>query len=115
MTRFLLALFVLYSFPLFCQVDPAKADSLARAISASQKTVNAYQDSFKKAQDSIYRSEISKGQPGHSTPATSLSAELKKEKQKKERQLYIRWGLTALLLVLLVIGWRCVRKKSNQS
>jgi hypothetical protein len=115
MTRILLALFVFHSFPGFCQADPAKADSLARAISASQKSIKAYQDSFKKAQDSIYRSEISKAQQGHSTPATSLSAELKREKQKKERQLYIRWGLTVLLLVFVVIGWQRMRKKSDQS
>ena len=114
MNRFLLLLFLFYGLHTYSQIDPAKADSLARVIASRQKTTEAYQDSFIRAQDSIYHSGISRSQQGLE-PATSVSEEINEEKRNKERQLYIRWGVTVLLLVLLVIGWRRFRKKTTRA
>ena len=115
MPRLILLIFLFLSLNAYCQVDPAKADSLAREIALKQRTMKAYQDSFRNAQDSIYQSKMTKGSPNHSDSATSLSAETKYVEQKKGRQFYIRLGIAALLLVLLVIGLKRTRKKRNQS
>ena len=63
MCKLLLVLLMLISQPVLAhtkQVDPGKLDSLARSIENSSKAQQAWQDSFHKQQDSVYRAAMAK-------------------------------------------------------
>ena len=115
MTRLVLFIFLTISQFSYSQVDPAKADSLARAITSKQKKMESFQDSFIKVQESTYQAEVAKGLQNSTNYQTSVSAEEKIGEQKRERRLYILLGILVLLLVLLVIGFLRIRNKSKQS
>ena len=95
------------------QVDPAKLDSLAKQIESTHRSTTSYQDSFMKAGDSTYRAGLGKAQEGPVNPDTSVIAERKEERNESKN--YVRTGIAALLLVLLVIGLLWIRKKSHRS
>jgi len=110
----ILVIFLISFLVVQSQVDPAKADSLAKAIEAQQKNTQAYQDSFLKVQDSIYHAGIARSTKDNTNNQPDLISGDQKEKEKYGRQIYLRWGVAALAMVLLVIGllrWR----KSKQS
>jgi len=59
------------------QVDPRKLDSLQQSIVQSQRTLTAWQDSFSRRQDSIYRAAINRAQgkaAGEKEKAASIAA-----------------------------------------
>ena len=110
MTRFVLLLALVISNSAYCQVDPAKLDSLVKRIESTHRSTGAYQDSFMKAGDSTYR--IAVGKP-HAGDDTRMITEIKEERNGSRN--YVRPGIAVLLLVLLVIGLLRFTKKSNQS
>jgi|GEM_PF-2046569 len=57
MVRILLVLLLIPAL-LHAQIDPQKLDSLQQSIEASTRATKAWQDSFQKTQDSIYRKEV---------------------------------------------------------
>ena len=113
MIRFILLSAMFISGMAWCQVNPAKRDSLARVITLNQKLVKSSQDSFIRAQESTYHSAAIILQDSINHYTSSL-AEGKQIARRNERQIYILIGITAFLLVLLVIGLFRFRKKRKR-
>lgn len=99
MHRFLPAAALLFHLFVYGQIDQKKADSLARAIDSSAKAHKAWQDSFAKAQDSIYQTAIKEN---NSRKAENFSS-VQKEKQAKGKQAILRILIGVVLLIVLVI------------
>jgi hypothetical protein len=58
MPRLLFVIFLLTYSLLFAQIDPGKLDSLSHRIDSNGQSLQAWQDSFQKKQDSIYRLHV---------------------------------------------------------
>ena len=106
--RCLLTALLLLFMPLtWAQVDPQKLDSLKRSIDAQAKKVQAWQDSFTRQQESLYRSQALK----QSAPARKAPA---KKEERKERQGWVRVMIAGLFVTLLLfLLLRNRRSKKN--
>ena len=93
MRLYLLVVTVLFSQLLHAQVDPRKLDSLQQTMMQSQRSLAAWQDSFTRRQDSIYRSAINRAQ------------QAKEPKEKEKGATYIAAGSSASLLMTAYISW----------
>jgi hypothetical protein len=115
MTRIILFISLVISNPLYCQVNSFKLDSLAKQIASSHKSTSSYQDSFIKAQDSTYRTAIDNGRKDSTRYDAGLLARKEQDEKSDESKMYVRPGITALLLALLIIGFLRLRRKRKQS
>lgn len=88
------------------QVDQQKLDSLKQSIDAHSKKVQAWQDSFKKKQDSIYQSYIDEEKGTIVTPADE------KDHARKKKEILIPVVITVMFLLLLFL---LVRKRKTDS
>ena len=95
------------------QIDPAKLDSLSRAIDSSSKAYKAWQDSFTKVQDSLYRSSLKKDIEQNNRNLQQYLAEQKRRERKERQQAYIRiFAGLSLFIVLIFVLLRKRRPKS---
>ena len=115
MIRLNLILVLIISNPIYGQVDSAKLDSLARQIDSRHRMTSTYQDSFIRAQDSAYHKAVEIGRQDITSHDTSFLAKKKRGEKRNESKTYVRPGIAALLLVLLVIGLLRSYKKGKQS
>ena len=87
-----LLFFVLLAQMALAQVDPRKLDSLQQSMMQSQRSLTAWQDSFARRQDSIYRAAINRAQ------------QAKESKEKEKGGSSIAVG-SASLLMTAYITW----------
>lgn len=114
MRSFILLIFIVLPFcKSSAQIDQEKMDSLTRSIENSRQEYRQWQDSFKKTQDSIYRSMVQK-QDGERNLQNlkKFAAIQKKNEEKRRQQMYMRIGFGILMLGILVFGL-ARRKKKN--
>ena len=79
MKHLFLSLIAIFThFIIYGQIDQRKLDSLEQAIESSTKAQKGWQDSFAKAQDSIYRSAINEND--------SIKSSAQQTNKVKERQ-----------------------------
>ena len=82
--------FVFMSQLALAQLDPRKLDSLQQSMMQSQRSLTAWQDSFARRQDSIYRASINRAQ------------QAKEPKEKEKGATYIAVGSASLLMTAYV-------------
>jgi hypothetical protein len=104
MSRFIFAIVFFFNLTCFSQINPQKLDSLTHAIDSTQKRVQAWQDSFNKKQDSLYRSGVNKA---------NGESNLQKE-PPDVRQLPIVLGILIVLSAFVVMLY-VVKKKRKDS
>lgn len=100
-----LLIVMLMGFYAIPQIDPAKLDSLSRAIDSSSKAYKAWQDSFTKVQDSLYRSSLKKDIEQNNRNLQQYLAEQKRRERKERQQAYIRIfaGLSLFIVLIFVL------------
>ena len=89
---FLSLIAIFTHFIIYGQIDQKKLDSLERAIESSTKAQKGWQDSFAKAQDSIYKSAINK--------SDNFKSSTQQTNKLKERQ---RITLRIVIMVALFL------------
>jgi hypothetical protein len=104
MPRLLLAIVLLMQLSIHAQIDPKKLDSLARSIDSSAKTYRFWQDSFTKAQDSIYQAAINKDIENNSRNPDQFLAEQRRKEAKERQQAIIRIIIGVALLAIGIIA-----------
>jgi len=110
LTLLLFILGLLFISNSYSQIDQDKLDSLSRSINSSAKAYRAWQDSFKKAQDSIYSIAIKKDlQKNRSDSDHFLAEELRRE-EKRRQQAILCIILSIAILITTVFVWRRRRK-----
>jgi hypothetical protein len=98
MARVIPLLVMLFSFQSFSQPDPQKLDSLRLVIDKMNREQRSWQDSFARAQDSIYKKGIEKGQaykPG-----------------KDEESNFLPIACFGLVIIATLIAWWLKKKKT---
>ena len=85
------------------QIDQHKLDSLRRSIDSSARAHTMWQDSFTKAQDSIYQSAVNN---------TRLSKQNHLEREVQRRR-NLQGIFIALLLVVVAVLLLLRRRKNN--
>jgi hypothetical protein len=106
MRLFPVAILFFLHLQLNAQIDPAKLDSLKRSIDSSVKLSRAWQDSFSKRQDSIYR--LSQVKARQADQSNNISAE--KNKREKNHSIIFAIAILFLLTIIIVL----LRRKSRQ-
>jgi len=109
-TLLLLILGLLSVFTSYSQINQNKLDSLSRSINSSAKAYRAWQDSFKKVQDSIYRSAIKKDLQKNRSDLQNFSEEERRRKEKERQQTILRIVIGIAILITAVFAWRRRRK-----
>jgi hypothetical protein len=94
----------------YSQINQSKLDSLSRSINSSAKAYRAWQDSFKKAQDSVYRSALKKDLQKSRSGRENFSAEERRRKERERQQTTLRIILSIAILITAVFVWRRRRK-----
>jgi hypothetical protein len=119
MHRFLLILALLAQVVAYCQhegIDPKKLDSFARSIDSSQKKMRAWQDSFQHRQDSLYEAAQMDRDLEQNTRNLNSFIASQKEREKKERQqMYWRFAMLGIMVILLVVRLAGRKKKPEIS
>jgi hypothetical protein len=95
------------------QIDQSKLDSLSRSIDSSSKAYKAWQDSFNKAQDSIYRSSVKQDAKQNINNLNYFLEEQKRTEQERRRQATIRLIVSGLIFTTLIIF--LIRKRKRRS
>lgn len=95
---------LLLHFGISAQIHPKKRDSLARAIDFSTNAYKAWQDSFTKKQDSIYRSSIKTNTEQNNHNPHPFLTEQKRREDKQRQQAYIRISIGVLFFMVLILG-----------
>jgi len=111
--RFILATFLFYF--LFTPVYSQNIDSLTRAIDSSSKAFQEVEKSFQNLQDSLYRVQMQRSLDQNSKTLDSFLAGMKEREKKEKQQMYIRLGLGAVFLTVLIIGLARRRKIKRNS
>jgi len=97
---FLLLIVIFTHFIIYGQIDQKKLDSLEQAIESSTKAQKGWQDSFAKAQDSIYKSAISNSD---SFKSSTQQTNKVKERQRVTVRIVI---IVALFLTAVLIAFQ---------
>jgi len=106
MHRFLLVIVLLSKLNSYGQIDQKKLDSLEQSMELSTKAQKNWQDSFAKAQDSIYRASVK--HLDSNKPIVQL-----KPKAKERQIIILRMVIiVALFLTGVFIGIRQRKKRS---
>ena len=106
MPRFPTVLAFLLPFACSAQIDPAKLDSLTSVMEAKNQSLQAWQDSFRKRQDSIYKHHTSRTGQGLSNDKKAIAKE-RQVRQKRRLIFRILGGIILLsLLITAFIGRR---------
>jgi len=105
MHRFLLLIVLLSKLNSYGQIDQKKLDSLEQSIEVSTKAQKNWQDSFAKAQDSIYRTSI------NPVDSTKLLAAIKTKAKKRQAVILRIVIIAALFLTGVFLG---LRKRKKQ-
>lgn len=103
MRRVFTAFFLLVQLTGSAQIDQKKLDSLSRAIDSSAKAVQAWQDSFDKVQDSIYRSSLRLDLEQNNNNLNNFLAEQKSREERQRQQAMIRFAVSGVIFVILIV------------
>lgn len=112
MQRILPVLVLLLHLIGYAQIDPAKLDSLSRSINLSAKAHKHWQDSFTKAQDSIYHAAVNRnsGDKAHKPDKSSSEQEAQSSKQRQEGIVRIAIGVLVFAIGIIALMRRRNRK-----
>lgn len=89
------------------------ADSFTRAIDSSRQALQEANKAFEKWQDSQYKLDVQRSLNQNSQNLDRFLADMKERERKERRQLYIRLGAVAIVLVLVAI--RLLRRKKKMA
>ena len=84
---------IFYSLYCFGQPDPGKVDSLGKVLDSNAASLQAWQDSFQKSQDSIYRQYNSPVKEVAEKPVGILSARMQRA------LLFLAGGICLVIIV----------------
>lgn len=111
MYRLLPLLALLLQLGAFAQIDQRKLDSLAKSIDSSAKVRRQWQDSFSRAQDSVYRLAQSHKSSGQSSGTNGSSLAEKKQQERQQGIISLVAGLLIFAILLIVM----IRKRKTKT
>lgn len=97
----------------FAPVYSQNADSIARVIDSSSKLIQKTTQDVERWKDSLNQMQLRRFTQQNGKDLDLFLADMKEREREEKQQLYIRIGLGAAFLAVLIFGLLRRRKKKN--